>query len=148
MIDKIEVLNTIATALEGTDKFLVDLKVTSDNRIYVAIDGDNGIVIDDCIALSRTIEASLDRDKEDFELNVASAGADSPLKLPRQYRKNVGRDIHVLTFDGETVEGLLADADDQQFTVRPNGRKKKGEAPVERTFVYGDINEAKIIIKF
>ena len=75
MIDKLQVLSVIDTALAGTDKFLVDLKISSDNRINVAIDGDNGITIDDCIDLSRKIESSLDRDVEDFELNVASAGA-------------------------------------------------------------------------
>ena len=146
MIDKLFVLSVIDEALKGTDKFLVDLKISTDNRINVAIDGDNGIVIDDCIDLSRKIENSLDRDVEDFELNVASAGLDSPLKLRRQYKKNVGRDIHVTTFEGETVEGTLTEADDDTITVAlPHKKSAKAETV---QFAYPDIKTAKIVVKF
>ena len=107
MIEKIKILELVQGALEGTDKYLVNLKVTPDNRIYVDIDGDNGVNIDDCIELSRAVESQLDRDEEDFELNVSSAGADSPLKLTRQYVKNVGRDLEVVMFDGKEAEGTL-----------------------------------------
>ena len=146
MIDKLFVLDIINNELAGTDKFLVDLKISSDNRINVAIDGDNGIVIDDCVELSRKIENSLDREVEDFELNVASAGIDSPLKLKRQYKKNVGRDITVTTFDGETVTGTLLSADDEVISVRPEGKKKSASEPV--IIKHSDINIAKIVIKF
>ncbi len=146
MIDKLFVLDIINNELAGTDKFLVDLKISSDNRINVAIDGDNGIVIDDCVELSRKIENSLDREVEDFELNVASAGLDSPLKLKRQYKKNVGRDITVTTFDGETVTGTLLSADDEEISVRPEGKKKSASEPV--IIKHSDINIAKIVIKF
>lgn len=146
MIDKLHVLSVIDAALQGTDKFLVDLKITSDNRINVAIDGDNGITIDDCIELSRAIENSLDRDKEDFELNVASAGLDSPLKLKRQYRKNIGQELTVTTFDGETVEGKLVDSDDEKITLKLLGRKNMKADPV--LIAHADIKTAKIIINF
>ena len=146
MIDKIHVLNVIQTELEGTDKFLVDLKITSDNRIYVSIDGDNGIVIDDCIALSRAIENSLDRDAEDFALNVASAGLDTPLKLQRQYRKNVGRDLAVDTAEGEHLEGVLAEADETGIALRPFGRKKANDEP--RRLTYSEIRAAKVMVRF
>ncbi len=146
MIDKMHVLSVIDEALAGSDKFLVDLKISTDNRINVAIDGDNGITIDDCIALSRTIENSLDRDKEDFELNVASAGLDSPLKLKRQYRKNVGQELAVTTFDGESVTGRLVEADEEHITLKPAGKKKAPAEPV--TFDYKDIKTAKIVINF
>ena len=86
MIEKIKILEIVNNALDGSEKFLVNLKITPDNRIYVDIDGDNGITIDDCIELSRAIEGQLDREEEDFELTVSSAGADQPLKLTRQYR--------------------------------------------------------------
>ena len=85
MIDKFKVLDIVKDVLEGSDKYLVNMKITPDNRIFVDIDGDNGINIEDCIEVSRAIENSLNRDEEDFELNVSSAGADSPLKMPRQY---------------------------------------------------------------
>ena len=146
MIDKLFVLDVIDKALAGTDKFLVDLKISTDNRINVAIDGDNGIVIDDCVALSRVIEASLDRDVEDFELNVASAGLDSPLKLKRQYRKNVGEDLIVVTMNGDSIEGCLVDADEEKITLQPAGSKKRALAPV--VINYNDIKTAKIVIKF
>lgn len=146
MIDKMHVMNVIAEALAGSDKFLVDLKISTDNRINVAIDGDNGITIDDCIELSRTIEGSLDRDAEDFELNVASAGLDSPLKLKRQYKKNVGRDLTVTTFEGETTEGQLVEADDEHITLQPQGNRKSQPKPVQ--YAYSDIKTAKIVIHF
>lgn len=146
MIDKMHVLNVIDTALAGSDKFLVDLKISTDNRINVAIDGDNGITIDDCVELSRTIENSLDRDEEDFELNVASAGLDTPLKLKRQYRKNVGQELAVTTFDGESITGRLVEAGDESITIKPAGNKKAPAEPVE--FKYSDIKTAKIVINF
>ncbi len=146
MIDKLHVLNVIDTALAGSNKFLVDLKISTDNRINVAIDGDNGITIDDCIELSRAIEGSLDRDEEDFELNVASAGLDSPLKLKRQYRKNIGRELSVTTFDGENVTGRLTEADETHIVVQPAGKKKAPAEPV--SFEYSDIKTAKIVINF
>ena len=146
MIDKMHVLSVIDTALSGSDKFLVDLKISTDNRINVAIDGDNGITIDDCIELSRTIENSLDRDVEDFELNVASAGLDSPLKMKRQYKKNVGRDLSVTTFDGEQAEGRLVEADDDHIALRLPGKKNAAAEPLR--FAYTDIKTAKIVIKF
>lgn len=146
MIDKLYVLNVIESALEGTDKFLVDMKISTDNRINVAIDGDNGITIDDCVELSRAIENSLNRDEEDFELNVASAGLDLPLKMKRQYKKNIGRELSVTTFDGQHEEGLLESADDTEITLRRLGRKFAAAPPLH--FLYADIKEAKLIIKF
>ena len=146
MIEKIKILELVQGALEGTDKYLVNLKVTPDNRIYVDIDGDNGVNIDDCIELSRAVESQLDRDEEDFELNVSSAGADSPLKLTRQYVKNVGRDLEVVMFDGKEAEGTLENADDNGIVLRTKGTKK--QAPETLRFAYKDIKSARVAIKF
>ena len=146
MIEKIKILELVNGALEGTDKFLVNLKITPDNRIFVDIDGDNGVNIDDCIELSRAIEGQLNRDEEDFELNVGSAGADQPLKLARQYRRHVGRDLEVVSFTGERVEGTLEEASDEGIVLRIPGTKKV--APQTLRFVYGDIKTAKVVIKF
>jgi ribosome maturation factor RimP len=146
MIEKIKILELVNSALEGSEKFLVSLKITPDNRIFVDIDGDNGVNIDDCIELSRAIESQLDRDAEDFELNVSSAGADQPLKLVRQYRKNVGRDLEVVTLDGERAEGTLEDASDDGIVIRTPGTKKQ---PAETLrFAYKDIKSARVAIKF
>lgn len=147
MIDKLHVLDIIHSTLGGSDKFLVDLKITTDNRIFVSIDGDNGIIIDDCVELSRAIENSLNREEEDFELNVASAGLDTPLKLARQYKKNIGQDLQVTTFDGEQLTGTLTEANDEQFVIQPTHGKKK--APLDPvTFKYRDVKKAMIVIHF
>lgn len=146
MIDKFKVLDIIKDTLEGTDKYLVNMKITPDSRIFVDIDGDNGINIDDCIELSRAIENKLNREEEDFELNVSSAGADSPLKMPRQYRRHIGRLLCVEPFEGETVTGTLTEAGEEQFTIVKKATKKA--AQVEMTFAYTDVKTAKIELKF
>jgi len=146
MIEKIKILELVNQALEGSDKFLVNLKITPDNRIYVDIDGDNGVTIDDCIELSRAIESQLDRDEEDFALDVSSAGADQPLKLTRQYRKNLGREVEVVCFDGEKIEGELTAADEEGFTVLTPGTKKT--APKESRLKYRDVKSTRVAIRF
>ena len=146
MIDKFKVLDIVKDVLEGSDKYLVNMKITPDNRIFVDLDGDNGINIDDCIEVSRAIENSLNRDEEDFELNVSSAGADSPLKMPRQYRRHVGRELSVEPFKGAKVEGVLTEAGDTQFTIKTKGSKK--EPSKELTFAYEDVKTARVLIRF
>ena len=146
MIDKFKVLDIVKNVLEGSDKYLVNMKITPDNRIFVDLDGDNGINIDDCIEVSRAIENSLNRDEEDFELNVSSAGADSPLKMPRQYRRHVGRELSVEPFEGAKVEGILTEAGDSQFTIKTKGSKK--EPSKELTFAYEDVKTARVLIRF
>ncbi len=146
MIEKVRILELVQDALNDSDKFLVNLKITTDNRIYIDLDGDSGITIDDCIAVSRAIEGNLDREEEDFELNVSSAGADSPLKLPRQYKRHIGRDLSIETLAQESFEGKLLEADDTQIVVKTKGTKKS--APKMVTLTFDEIKTAKIIIKF
>ena len=148
MIDKVKILGIIQDGLKDSeDKFLVALKITPDNRIYVDIDGDNGINIDDCIELSRYIESKMNREEEDFELNVASAGLDSPLRLARQYKKNMGRDISVTMIDGEKIEGELIEADEEHIVVQPSAGRKKVKPEAEE-LKYTDIKVAKVMVKF
>ncbi|MCQ2277677.1 MAG: ribosome assembly cofactor RimP [Bacteroidales bacterium] len=147
MIDKLQVLDIVNNQLKDTDKFLVDLKITTNSRIFVDIDGDNGVTIDDCVVLSRAIESQLDREKEDFELNVSSAGLDSPLKMPRQFKKNIGQDLDVVMLDGESVNGKLTEADEEKFTIQPpHGKKKPALDPV--TIAYKDAKTVKLVINF
>ena len=151
MIDKLKVLEIIQEKLREGEIFLVDLKISSDSKINVTIDGDNGVTISDCITISRAIESSLDREENDFELNVLSAGVGQPLKLTRQYIKNVGRTIHVLKNDLTEIEGELVSADEQQIEVEveiKKGNSKKNISKVTEAIQYADIKEAKIIIKF
>ena len=148
MIDKVKILGIIQDGLKDSeDKFVVSVKITPYNRIFFEIDGYNGINIDDWIELSRYIESQLNRDEEDFELNVASAGLDSPLRLTRQYIKNVGRDLSVTMTDGEKIEGELTAANEEEIVVSPlAGRKKIKPEPI--TIKYADIKVAKMIVKF
>lgn len=146
MIDKLKVMELVEGTLEGGPLFLVGMKITPDNRIFIDIDGDNGVTIDDCIALSRTVENSLNRDEEDFELNVSSAGADSPLKMPRQYVHHIGRSLSVTTNEGEKAEGTLTAADENGITIKSAGSKKKTSE--ELHYAYSEIKTAHVIIKF
>ena len=146
MIDKFKVLDIVKDTLEGTEKYLVNMRITPDNRIFVDIDGDNGINIDDCIDLSRTIENQLNREEEDFELNVSSAGAEAPLKMPRQYRRHIGRMLSVEPFEGEAVQGTLIEADEEQFVIKTKGLKK--EPPREMAFRFENVKTVKVVLPF
>ena len=145
MIDKLKVLEIVRDTLEGSDKYLVNLKITTDNRIYIDLDGDNGINIDDCIEVSRAVESQLDREVEDFELQVSSAGADSPLKMPRQYQRHIGRRLEIVMMDGREMEATLQEADDKGITVRTKGTKKA--APEVLTLAFVDIRTARVKVE-
>jgi ribosome maturation factor RimP len=134
--------------LEGTDCFLVSVVVKPDNRIRVFIDSDTFVQIEHCITLSRFIEANLDREKEDFELNVSSAGLDQPYKLVRQYIKNVGRDVSVTLIDKRKLEGKLIKADQEGINLLETKKVKKEIIETSHRFLYTEIKETKEIIKF
>ena len=86
--------------------FLIDLNINDANKIIVILDGDAGVQLQDCINISRAIENNLDREEIDFALEVASAGISLPLKLVRQYHKNIGRILRIKT-KSETIEAKL-----------------------------------------
>lgn len=133
--------------------FLIDLSIGQDNRIKVIIDGDDGVKVEDCMKVSRAIEHNLDRDEEDFSLEVLSAGVSEPLKLVRQYKKNLGRKLSVKTGE-ETVEGKLTAADEESITLQWKAREPKpvgkGKVTVEKEAVvpYKNIVEAKVMVTF
>ena len=138
---------------ENKSLFLIDLKVDNNNHISVVIDGDEGVSVNDCIAVSRKIEHNLDREEEDFSLDVASAGVSQPLSLPRQYNKNIGRKLSVLA-GGEKVEGELTRVEDGKITLQWKAREPKpvgkGKVTVNKEAVLpiDEIEEAKVIITF
>jgi ribosome maturation factor RimP len=134
--------------LAGTDKFLVEVLIKPGNRIYVFIDGDHGVTISDCVAMSRHIESSLDRETEDFELNVSSAGADYPISQPRQYLKNIGRSLNVSLKDERVIAGKLETVDETGITLTTKGDKKKKLPPETLAIPYTDIKESIVIISF
>ncbi|MCK7589779.1 ribosome assembly cofactor RimP [Subsaxibacter sp. CAU 1640] len=139
---------------ERNDLFLIDLKITPDNRINVVIDGDNGVSVEDCIFISRAIEHNLDREEEDFSLEVTSAGATSPMTNKRQYKKNVGRLLQVKSKEQGKIEANLTGADEDYITLEWKAREPKaigkGKVTVNKQakISYDDILEAKVIIKF
>ncbi|MEA4966555.1 MAG: ribosome assembly cofactor RimP [Bacteroidaceae bacterium] len=148
MIDKEKVQSVVNQELEGADLFLVDLKIGKDNKISVFIDGDNGVTIQNCIDLSRKIESNFDREVEDFELSVFSSGVGEPLKLNRQYKKNIGRNIEVITNEeGEKIVGELLMVDEEKIVVKVQPKKKK-DPIVEKEILIDNIKESKIIILF
>lgn len=138
---------------ERPSLFLIDFSITGANKIMVTLDGDNGVTLQDCIDVSRAIEHNLDREEEDFSLEVASAGATSPLSKPRQYKKNIGRTLNVKTADKE-IEADLTDANEEfivlEWTAREPKQVGKGKETVQKRveMPYQDIKEAVVIIKF
>ena len=132
--------------------FVVDVKVSKDNNIVVKADTDNGITIDECGELSAAIEAALDRDTEDFDLEVSSPGLGEPLRLPRQYRKNIGHEVVVETIDGEKLRGTIAGADDTSFTLEETHTERQGgkkvKAQVQTPYKYCDVKYTKLKIAF
>jgi ribosome maturation factor RimP len=147
MTDKEVILKIIEEQIKDSDLFLIDLRIGKDNKISVVIDGDNGVKIQDCINLSRFVEKRLDREAEDFELNVLSSGVGEPLKLMRQYKKNIGRNIEITTFENERFEGELTAADEDKVLIRLKTKHKKDIA-TEKQISFSDIKEGKIIILF
>ena len=139
---------------ENKSLFLIDLNISEDNQIRVILDGDKGVTIEDCIAVSRAIEHNLDREEYDFSLEVMSAGVSEPLTLPRQYKKNIGRNLKIKTKNGEKLEGELTAATEDSFTLTWSAREPKpvgkGKVTVQKeaTLPYKDIMEAKVMITF
>ena len=154
MLDVTEIRNFIEKNLEGTDLFLVDVKVKPENLIEVEIDSDSPVSIEECEKLTRLIESEFDRDKEDYTLEVGSAGITSPFKVKRQYLKYIGREVEVLTKDGKKLTGLLKAADDDNFTIVSKEKVKKPEnkrpvmEEVEHTLGYDEVKQTKYILKF
>jgi ribosome maturation factor RimP len=150
-----KVEDLLSLALEQqTNIFLVDLKISADKSIKVILDGDKEVNIKDCINISRVIEGALDRDEEDFSLEVASAGVGSPLKFPRQYHKNLGRKLEVISTEGFKFEGELThvkeDAIELQWKQREPKPIGKGKVTVtkNKTLTFDEISQTKVMIKF
>ncbi len=138
---------------EKPSVFLIDLTITDNFKIIVTLDGDTGVVLQDCIDISRAIDQNLDREEQDFSLEVASAGVSEPLKHLRQYKKNVGRNLRVKTAT-ETIEAALVDANDDFIVLEWEAREPKkigkGKETVQKRqeIPYEDIKEAIVTITF
>lgn len=153
MIENKIVTDIVRKWLDGrNDYFLVDVNVDRENRIVVEIDHPEGVWIDDCVELSHFIESQLDRDVEDYELEVGSAGIGQPFKVLQQYLNHVGQNVEVLPKTGAKLKGELLSADENGFVIRTRqkqtveGRKRPVMADVELHFSYEEINYTKYLI--
>ena len=153
MIDKVKIAELVNEKLTD-DQFLVEVTVSSSNVIHVMVDSDTGISINQIVEISRFIESNLDREVEDFELSVFSAGLSEPLSLVRQYKKNIGTEIDVLLTSGQKLTGILIKADDQGIDLevttkeKLEGSKKKELVTRVHSLGYPEIKEAKKVLKF
>jgi ribosome maturation factor RimP len=132
--------------------FLVDIQVKPSGKIMVFADNFKGITLDDCVSITQLIESKIDRNHEDYELEVSSPGIDNPLKLPVQYKKNAGRFIRVVTTEGDFREGRIREADEEKFILEPIANKKTEKKMVEKQphsieIAYSSVKTAKLIIR-
>lgn len=154
MIDKNFVKDLVNEWLQGKEYFLVETNVDNQNKITVEIDHKDGVWIEDCCELSKFIEENLDREQEDFELEVGSAGIGQPFKVLQQYKNSIGYDVELMTADGKKLEGEMKDATEDSFTVvvaekqKVEGKKRPVLVEVEKQFGYDDVKWVKSIIDF
>ena len=133
--------------------FLIDLTITDNFKVIVSLDGDNGVALQDCIDISRAIENNLDREEQDFSLEVASVGVGSPLKLIRQYKKNVDRTV-IVKLATQTIEAELVEANDNfiilSWKAREPKKLGKGKETVQKRqeIPYTEIKEAIVTVTF
>ncbi|MCU4174578.1 ribosome assembly cofactor RimP [Carboxylicivirga sp. N1Y90] len=144
----------ISEKLQQDEMFVVEIVVRPGNKIAVVVDNDNGVPISYCIELSKLIESNLDREVEDFELEVSSAGIGQPFKVLRQYKKNIGREVEMLTTAGKKLSGKLLSTDDTGFEVeigemiKLEGKKRKELQLKTVRYSFDEVKQVKDIISF
>ena len=154
MIEKDVIRHLVEDKLASSNNYLVDVTVKPGNVIVVEIDNDEGVCIDDCAELSRYIEEHLDREAEDFELEVGSAGVTTPFKVLRQYVKNIGQEVEVLLLSGVKRVGILKQADESgvvitvEKMVKPEGAKRKMKVVEDEAYTFDEIKYTKYLINF
>ena len=153
MIEKAKIQQLVEERLDE-NMFIVDVSVNERNVIHVFIDSFDGLTIDQCVAVSRHVEHSLDRDDEDFELQVSSPGLTESFKVPEQYKKNEGRKIELVTVEGSKLEGILVEVNSENIVLETSarekleGHKKKQLVITKHQLKYNEIESAKAVISF
>ena len=154
MIEKSTVSQIVNDWLEGKEYFVVDVNVSPDDRILVEIDHAEGVWIEDCVELSKYIESKLNREEEDYELEVGSAGIGQPFKVLQQYYIHLGCDVEVLTKGGIKYSGVLKEVDEERFVVtvqkkmKEAGEKRPKLVDEDICFTYDEIEYTKYLISF
>ena len=153
-MDQTKVADLVNEALALNESlYLIDLSISENNKIQVTIDGDKGVPLSECMRVSRNVEHNFDREEEDFSLEVSTPDIAHPLKVKRQYIKNINRILKVKTSE-EDLEGVLAEADEDKIVLNWKAREPKpigkGKVTVQKTatILYKDIKEAKVKIVF
>lgn len=150
MIDKDLIRQTIEKKLASTDCFLVSLSISGDNQIMVEIDSETSVDLDFCVELTRYIEQHFDRDAEDYSLEIGSYSITKPFVDRRQYRKNIGRKVEVLTEESRKIRGTLVAVDNDDFTLEieekelVEGQKRKKLVKKEITLLYNSVKQTKL----
>jgi ribosome maturation factor RimP len=153
MIGRESVKELVDKYIEGTDLFVVDIHVSPSNEIRIFVDNEKGVSLEDCINLSRSVENSLGREEHDFHLEVSSPGLSEPFKVLPQYRKNIGRDVEIITDDGQkhagTLSGLTVNGVVIKEQVKTRGDKKRPEINiVEKEYDFDRIRSTKLVISY
>lgn len=142
-----------AKIVEGSN-FIVDINVKPGNKITILLDNDKGVSISDCVAMSRHIEFNLDRESEDFELNVMSPGLTEPFKTLRQYQKHIEKLVDVLTKENKKLSGKLLSVNDEGILLETKvkekieGKKSKQSIISKTNLSFNQIKETKVVISF
>jgi ribosome maturation factor RimP len=152
MIRKEHIVELSEAFLKDSANYLIDVNVRSGNRINIFIENDEHVSIKDCIALSKHIESQLDREQQDFELEVSSPGIDSPFRHERQYVKYVGKEIEILMSNGDKFSGELLGSDSESIQYLPskNGQRKKidqsSNSKEAKTVLISEVKETRLVI--
>ncbi len=153
MVEKDKIVQLTEEKLKD-GQFIVDLIISQSNKITILLDSEDGLSIEDCVQISRHIESNLNRDEEDFELQVSSSGLGQPFKVYRQYLKNSGKEVEVVLTTGQKYEGVLTNVEktgvDLEITKNEKVEGEKKKRPVTRMahFSFDEIKSVKNIIKF
>ena len=154
MIQKEVISQIVEEWLKDKDYFLVDLSVSQDDKIVVEIDHAEGVWIEDCVELSKFIESKLNRDSEDFELEVGSAGLGQPFKVLQQYKNHIGKMVEMMTAEGTKLKGVLKEADEKGIVISlekkitPEGAKRPKKMIVDESYSFEQIKHTKYLISF
>jgi len=147
MIDKNRIEGIIKEHISGTDIFLVSVKVSSANRITVLADKKNGITIDECVAIHRHIENNLNRDEEDYEMQVSSPGLDLPFLVLEQYFKNEGKKVEVTDNDGTKYTGILKNITSGGFELDTEVKVKGKQIEIkELSFNFDQVKSTRVVL--
>lgn len=154
MINEKKIIDLVLEKISETDIYIVDVAVKPTNKIFVEVDSLAGLQIKDCVQISRFVEQNLDRDVEDFELQVSSPGLDEPFKILKQYHKYIDKDVEVLLKNGEKNSGKLLNANSEEISleitkkVKDEKTKKKKTVTEQVVFKMNEIKETKVLISF